>query len=370
MESASAILFCEPEAGGLRVAALTVLDRLVVTAHRAGCRSITIVCDGEMPPIPRARALGIAPVIARKAPKFSGQTLVASTNVLVSVSDLKRLLAEGGRLVTRERKLLPIGVLKKLEGTLAKSLGRERRVMAEGVAMRVADNFSARAAEVELWDTMGSSTDGLVDQYFNRPAGRILSKVLIHTPVSPNQVSVFATLLGVYAAWWFTQVEPGNHMGAIVGALLLQLSAAVDCVDGDLARVQYKESRLGKWLDLAGDQVVHVALFVGIAVGLSRAHPEVPAGALGVSAAVGVLIAFGVVLRGILHPEARGNSRVQRLIDATTNRDFSVLIIVLAFADRLDWFIWAAAVGVHGFWMLALGLQLYGRKTSAKEEAV
>ena len=113
-----------------------------------------------------------------------------------------------------------------------------------------------------------------------------------------------------------------------------------------------------------------VALFIAIAMGVAMEKPAVPALVLGVSAALGVLIAFGVVLRGILHPEARGNSRVQRLIDATTNRDFSVLIIVLAFADRLDWFLWAAAVGVHGFWMLALGLQLYGRKVPTKEKAV
>lgn len=351
------------------MAALTVLDRLVVTVHRAGCRSITIVCDGEMPPIPRARALGIDPKVARQPPKIARRTLVASTNVLVSGEDLRRLLAEGGRLVTRGKKLLPVGVLKSLEGTLAQSLNRERRVMAEGVAMRVADHFSARAAEVELWETMGSGTDGVVDKYFNRPTGRFLSRALIHTPVSPNQVSVFATLLGVWAAWWFTQVEPGNHWPAIVGALLLQLSAAVDCVDGDLARILFKETRLGKWLDLAGDQVVHVALFICLAVGLSRAHPGVPAVALGVAAAVGVLIAFGVVLRGMLHPDVRGNSRVQRLIDATTNRDFSVLIIVLAFADRLELFLWAAAIGVHVFWMVALGLQLRGRKTPAEEAA-
>ena len=129
----------------------------------------------------------------------------------------------------------------------------------------------------------------------------------------------------------------------------------------------FKESKLGKWLDIVGDQVVHLALFVAIAMGVAVAKPVVPALALGVSAALGVLIAFGVVLRGMLNPEARGNTRLQWLIDATTNRDFSVVIIVLAFANRLDLFLWAAAIGIHVFWLFLLGLQLYGRHQATKE---
>jgi phosphatidylglycerophosphate synthase len=361
--SVPAIFFCNPEHAGLRIAALTVLDRLLVTAHRAGCRTLTVVCDGEMPPIPRSRALGIDPVVVRQPPKFAGPTLIATANLLVQRDDVEALLKNGGRLAAPDKKLLPIGVAAKLNGTVAQTLKKASRVVAVGVARRVEDHFMAALAEDELWETMGSATDGLVDKYFNRPAGRVLSKLLIHTPVTPNQVSVFATCVGVGAA---VCLGRGDHRWDIIGALVLQLSAAVDCVDGDIARVMFKESKLGKWLDLAGDQVVHVALFVAIAVGLSVAKPGVPATALGVSAALGVLIAFGVVLRGMLHPDARGNTRLQRLIDATTNRDFSVLIIVLAFADRLDLFLWAAAIGVHGFWLLALGLQLRGRRAAGE----
>ena len=357
--SVPAIFFCNPEHGGLRIAALTVLDRLLVTAHRAGCPTLTVVCDGEMPAIPRARALGLDPAVVRQPPKFTGPTLIASANLLVQREDVITLIKDGGRLITPDKKLLPIGMARKLDGTVAQTLQKSSRVISAGVARRVEDNFMAAMAEDELWETMGSSTDGLVDTYFNRPAGRVLSKLLIHTSVTPNQVSVFATIVGVGAAVCLGQ---GDQRWNIIGALVLQLSAAIDCVDGDIARMVFKESKLGKWLDLVGDQVVHVALFAAIAMGVAAAKPAVPALVLGVSAALGVLIAFGVVLRGMLHPDARGNTRLQRLIDATTNRDFSVVIIVLAFANRLDLFLWAAAIGVHVFWLLALGLQIYGRR--------
>jgi len=364
--SVPAIFFCNPEHGGLRIAALTVLDRLLVTAHRAGCLTLTVVCDGEMPAIPRARALGLDLVVVRQPPKFTGPTLIASANLLVQREDVIALIKDGGRLITPDKKLLPIGMARKLDDTVAQTLQKSSRVISVGVARRVEDNFMAAMAEDELWETMGSSTDGLVDTYFNRPAGRVLSKLLIHTSVTPNQVSVFATIMGVGAAGCLGQ---GDQRWDIIGALVLQLSAAIDCVDGDIARMVFKESKLGKWLDLVGDQLVHVALFAAIAMGVAVAKPAVPALALGVSAALGVLIAFGVVLRGMLHPDARGNTRLQRLIDATTNRDFSVVIIVLAFANRLDLFLWAAAIGVHVFWLLALGLQLYGRRQAMEETA-
>ena len=158
----------------------------------------------------------------------------------------------------------------------------------------------------------------------------------------------------------------GTRAEAILGAALLQLSAIIDCVDGDVARVVFKESPLGKWLDIVGDQVVHIGVFVAIGIGLWRAGVEAPVLALAASAGVGVIISFAVVLRSLLNPELQKNTALQRLIDATTNRDFSVLLLALALVDRLVWFLWLAAFGVHVFWMVALSLQLRRTPDSVK----
>lgn len=153
----------------------------------------------------------------------------------------------------------------------------------------------------------------------------------------------------------------GRHEWSVVAAALFQVSAIVDCVDGDVARSVFKESPLGKWLDLVGDQVVHAAVFVGIAVGLWRSGLHGPFLALGGSAVLGGLIAFGVVVRGMTR-KGEPNRRLQRLIDGATSRDFSVLVLALACAHHLEWFLWMAAVGSHVFWVLALGLQLFPGK--------
>jgi hypothetical protein len=59
-----------------------------------------------------------------------------------------------------------------------------------------------------------------------------------------------------------------------------------------------------------------------------------------------------------MQPESRGNTRSRRLIDAATNRDFSILLFVLALLDELKWFLWAGGIGVHVFWLLVLAVQM------------
>src|SRR5436309_15710361 len=122
-------------------------------------------------------------------------------------------------------------------------------VSAGKVATSVTDSTSVREAERRLWASLTSSADGIVDRFLNRPLGRYLSKILIHAPFSPNQISIVSTLIGISSGWPFAT---GYF---ISGAFLLQISAIIDCVDGDLARVLYKESRFGKWHDLVCGQL-------------------------------------------------------------------------------------------------------------------
>src|SRR5437762_12248302 len=238
-------------------------------------------------------------------------------------------------------------------------------VSAGKVATPVTDSTSVREAERRLWASLGSSADGIVDRFLNRPLGRYLSKILIRAPFSPNQVSIVSTLVGILSRW---SLATGYF---ISGALLLQLSAIIDCVDGDLARVFYKESRLGKWLDLVGDQLVHVAVFAGMGWGLACSDPESPALALGTSALLGTIISFAVIVRFMQRKNDRKASGLEKLIDATTNSDFSLLVLLFAIAGQLDLFLWMAGIGVHLFWIIALCSQWQdaGRAPSILEKS-
>lgn len=361
--SLPAIILCEANAASQRVAGLCVLDRLLVAAHRAGVASITLVSATPLPQLKRASARGITFQTVTQPPESNGPVLVLSTGALVQAADLKRVIEQRGRLAKPDGTLLPVGILDSVSATVLDSqFAKLRPVTTSGVAELISDSTTAAHATRKLWASLTSSADGLVDKYFNRPVGRVLfSKLLIHTPISPNQVSVAATLIGLLSAACFAA---GDAKVAVWGAILLQLSAIVDCVDGDLARVLFKESPLGKWLDIVGDQVVHIGVFVCIGIGLYRAGCTAPVLPLAASAAIGVVISFIIVMRGLMQPESQRNSRLQKLIDATTNRDFSVLLLLLAFVGKLEWFLWLTAVGVHVFWVLALSLQ-FNRTTPA-----
>ena len=177
-----------------------------------------------------------------------------------------------------------------------------------------------------------------------RWAGR-LSRLLIHTRITPNQVSIFGILLGVSRSVLFHDLGLAQWM--ILGAVLLQLSAVMGCIDGDLARMGFKETAAGKWIEFGGNQMVRLCLFAGIGAGVYKLNDNnSPALWLGLSAAAGTVIFFVVMLRAHL--------RLQPFINKTANRDFSVLLLALAIAQRVDWFLWLAAIGVHLFWMAAL----------------
>ncbi|MCD6050628.1 MAG: putative sugar nucleotidyltransferase and phosphatidyltransferase (bifunctional enzyme) [Verrucomicrobia bacterium] len=349
-----ALLVCEPQTGGLKVAALTLLDRLVVAAHRGGASPITIVCSGELPELKRTKALGIPFAVVAEMPAPRTSSLIATTSLHVQTADVKRLIQEGGRLLAKDGTPLPIGLVPSLNQSLPEALNKLTGVTAQGVALPVTDAASAQTAERALWASLTSSADGLVDKVFNRPCGRPLSKLLIHTPVTPNAVSIISILTGVVAALFFAQ---GDSRSIIIGAILFQISAIIDCVDGDIARAVFKESPLGKWLDLAGDQVVHISVFACIAIGLVRTEQTAYGTWLGLSAVLGAILSFIVIVRGMRYPPEDRNQMLQKLIDSATNRDFSVLVFILACFQGLEWFLWMTAIGSHVFWMVALALQ-------------
>jgi phosphatidylglycerophosphate synthase len=354
--SLPAIILCDSETATLEISALPLLDRLIVATHRAGASPLTVVSREPLPPLPRTAASDIKFQSVATTPEVTGLALVLTTRLLVQPVDLKALLQNHGRLVARDGTPLPAGVV---QGPVAANLEEQLRplpnVVAKGVAEPITGAPSVPAVSRALWGSLTSSLDGIVDKYFNRQVGRLLSKLLVHTPVSPNQVSVSASLVGLVSAWLFAV---GSHDAVVWGAIVFQLSAILDAVDGDLARVMFKESKIGKWLDIVGDQVVHMAVFVAIGVGLYRTGSAAPVIPLATSAAIGVVISFIVVVRGLRQSESRRNTLSQRLIEVTANRDFSVLLIILTAMGKLEWFLWATAIGVHFFWILILAAQM------------
>lgn len=108
------------------------------------------------------------------------------------------------------------------------------------------------------------ANDGFFSVYVLRRFSKLLTWVAIKIGATPNQVTIASFAIGLYAAFLFAQ---GDFWSILLGAILLQVSIIVDCVDGELARYTRKFSELGAWLDAITDRVKEYAVFLGLAYG-------------------------------------------------------------------------------------------------------
>jgi phosphatidylglycerophosphate synthase len=309
-------------------------------------------------------ALGVELAIAAAVPLSDEPVVLASADVFATAQDVRAVIERRGRLVRRDGTPIDLGWAPP-SADIAGALAGAVPVGGSALAARIDSDAAARRAERELWRSLASDGDGIVDRYLNRPLGRTLSKVLVHTSASPNHVTAAATAMGLASAYLFSRGVPSTDVWA---AVLLQASAVVDCVDGELARATYQESRFGRWFDLVADQAVHVVVFLSIAGGAARSGSIAAPWLLGASAAAGAVIAFLTVLWSLRSP-SRPSGRLSRLVDAATSRDYSIVIVVLALLGRTSWFLWAAAIGVHVFWIAALAARRLGSAESARDAA-
>ena len=88
--------------------------------------------------------------------------------------------------------------------------------------------------------------------------------LLLHTPISANQVTVLQIVVGVIGG---LMLMPASYAWNLAGIALLQLSYVLDCSDGEVARYRKQSSVNGVFLDLIGHEIVIPLMYFGLAVG-------------------------------------------------------------------------------------------------------
>jgi hypothetical protein len=114
----------------------------------------------------------------------------------------------------------------------------------------------------------GLYVEEVMDLVLYRPISFVLVKMVYPFPVTPNQLSFLAMATGTAAGLLFGL---GSIESFFIGGLLLALTNVIDCSDGMLARLKKNGTLTGRILDGFVDYVVSIALYVGLAVGLSHA---------------------------------------------------------------------------------------------------
>ncbi|MGI8879665.1 MAG: CDP-alcohol phosphatidyltransferase family protein [Jatrophihabitans sp.] len=104
--------------------------------------------------------------------------------------------------------------------------------------------------------------DGFYSTYVLRRISARLTPSAVRRGVSANGVTIGSALVGLLGAVLFAV---GGRPALAGGAILLQLSLVLDCVDGEIARATRTRSAIGGWLDAATDRVKEYAALAGLA---------------------------------------------------------------------------------------------------------
>lgn len=118
-----------------------------------------------------------------------------------------------------------------------------------------------------------------------------ITRLLVTTKITPNQLTYVMTICGVLAAP--ALLVPGIW-GAVLGVVAVQLYLLLDCVDGEVARWKKQFSLSGVYLDRVGAYLCDAAVLVGL--GLRAADLWGPGPIDWLWAFLGTLAALGAIL--------------------------------------------------------------------------
>jgi hypothetical protein len=135
------------------------------------------------------------------------------------------------------------------------------------VRQRVADEIKQVNIGRLRLSMANRANDGFFSVFFLRKFSKLFTWVAVKIGATPNQVTLVSFAIGLYSAYAFAQ---GTFWQIFLGAILLQLSIIIDCVDGELARYTRKFSQLGAWLDAVTDRVKEYMVFMGLAYGAGK----------------------------------------------------------------------------------------------------
>ena len=141
--------------------------------------------------------------------------------------------------------------------------GRARTVDVTGMPWLDVDTPEAlREGERRLLREHGrKSRDGPVARHLNRPVSRWLSRYLVRTKVTPDQISVISWLLSCGAAGL---MAVGGYPALASCGALAQLASVIDGCDGEVARLKHCESEFGGWFDAVLDRYADAFVLFGL----------------------------------------------------------------------------------------------------------
>ena len=356
----------------LPVAGRPVAFRALVHAVRAGARSVGVPAVFRGTPVEAAidasarmrtaarwldrehladTATVLVPATTLAPPAALAMLFAALPPAMLAVSgdNGAAVLAADARLTTALAPALAAGTPVGDEIGRALQSRRPSAVEPNAWHVHVRDADSARRAEDRLFATLGSAIDTRLDRAVHRRLSRPITRAAIALGITPNAISVASLVVGLLAAWCFWLGTAGT---AFIGLLVYVVAVVLDHADGEVARLTLSESRLGEWLDIAVDTLVHAAMVV--AMGLTAERAAGGGALLGLAGAIGVIASAAVAK---LWPTTGAADSIGTALENLGSRDgfYAMLLLfiaALALTPRaLPWLMIIVALGSHAYWL-------------------
>ena len=266
----------------LIIGGLSLAERAVLAAQRAGIvRSVVVgVSDpgGEVTGRLRARGANVSFVDWRSLQHLdtAGGLLLINEGVLVEPRAVEQLLevhsTQGvpgvlmavGDATDPDLAVLPASGADALMGAAsAQAFLARLALLAPWEEVSVAPFFCRRldpGCDPAAVETAYIQHQNGRESFFTKKIRKFsvpLSRVLARRGVGPNVVTFMGLLLAVAAAM---AVSVDIYVVSLIGALLYYASMVLDCSDGEVARLTFRDSRFGAWFETAVDYVTYFLL--------------------------------------------------------------------------------------------------------------
>ncbi|MCK5051302.1 MAG: CDP-alcohol phosphatidyltransferase family protein [Candidatus Cloacimonetes bacterium] len=109
--------------------------------------------------------------------------------------------------------------------------------------------------------------DETLTLYILRPIAFIFVKLFYPTSITPNQVSLMTTIVGITSAYFFSR---GDVVSFVIAGSLYFFSMVLDCVDGMIARLKNNGTAVGRIIDGVSDYIVGTSIYIGMGIGFGK----------------------------------------------------------------------------------------------------
>lgn len=127
----------------------------------------------------------------------------------------------------------------------------------------VDDKKALQMAKKILLKQLKKTTDGPISKSLNRKLSVWITSKLSRFNINPNHMTLISFFLAAMSGLFFFL---GGYPKIVIGGFMAQLSSILDGCDGEIARLKFKQSKFGRYMDRVLDRYADGLIIIGMTI--------------------------------------------------------------------------------------------------------